>query len=315
MYARVWTENANANAKILNVNIDGRDSGLGICQLRHWLTDVSKSNAGSVRAFIFRIKLIIKWRRGTGLRLQNSLLSRRYGVGAGPQLPSSLMGFDYQYMNKLAIYHAQATANWGEARKKKSKLKMKNDGRRNVCVCTLCLVGGARVNFFFFCYFPPRHISIQLVHSFALRRCATIFHLIAPIWMINDQNMCVLCVGRATRQPACPPDIVVKRETDTVDSVAWHFFPFPVIGITLIRHVRRWIYILIGCCRLSHSTFWILHNLTAHWTVECIHKFCLVDCILSAVCAEVDLLLISAVTLRTHGHILNWRHPPHSVSF
>lgn len=87
------------------------------------------------------------------------------GVGAGPQLPSSLMGFDYQYLNKLPIYHVEAPAT-GKKSTKTVKLKMKNDDGQSVC---LCLVGVARVRIsidpFSLSYFPAEPTNHTLPAS------------------------------------------------------------------------------------------------------------------------------------------------------
>lgn len=146
-----------------------------VCLLRHWYPNL---NGELVSASIFRIEIDRKKIICRPSAFEPILIWRQRWC-AGPQLPSSLMRFDYQYMNKLAIYHARASAteNW------KWKMMMMAKVSSWVWVCLL-LASRERVKI------SIGTFSLSLFHIvIAVRICATIFHLIAPIWMINDLNI------------------------------------------------------------------------------------------------------------------------------
>lgn len=146
--------------------------------------------AMDINAFFFRIKLMKKKNPS-----ENHRLPYYDGFGAGPQLPSSLMVFDYQYLNKLPIYHVEAPATEKKNKPKTVKLKMKNDDGQSV---RLCLVGVERVRFFFIGTFFPSYFSRKaaITHSLPFTGFVRRFSIWLPQfeWLMTKIFLWGLCL-------------------------------------------------------------------------------------------------------------------------
>lgn len=181
-------------------------------------------------SFIFRIKLIKAEFVGKSSHTESILLRRLWCWTAIAIIVDGI--WLYQYLNKLPIYHAEATA----TEKKTSNWKWKMMMVR-VCVCVL----SARCASDFLLAHLPRHNLTAPTHCFTVSVRRFSIWLRQFEWLMTKIYLWGCASDAFARHGFGSPS---QQKLKVLSRV----LPFRVIA--LIMHFTRWFF-LIGCLRLS----------------------------------------------------------------